>query len=160
MATASTDARTGPTKGQTPAPSTSAERRQPDGVDPRDPLATAAAFIERRLTYRYDDPAGYAAAVTAPAYTTPALAARSRPTSDERRRLQAAQEVSAVRVHAAEVAVEAPNTAAARFVSVAFTATVSYRGAETGRPSKQVWTLRMSQTRDQGWRVDAVLSTD
>lgn len=149
------------TAAATPARSVSSPAAHPRcSAGLRTPLAVAPAYVATRHTYRYDDLAGYAAAVTAHACTTNAFAARSKPTDDELRRLQTAQEVSSVRVGAVELEAEAPNTATTRFVSVAFTATVSFRGAEYGRPSSHVWTLRLVQAGGRQWRVDAVLSTD
>ena len=48
-----------------------------------DPRASGRTYVLVRNTYRYDDPTGYAVALTAPGYTTAAFAARSRPTPTE-----------------------------------------------------------------------------
>lgn len=127
------------------------------GVDYADPLGVAVRYVTRRLTYRYDDLAGYRAALTAPAFTTPTFAARSEPNGAALARVQTAQETSGVRVGAAEVEGEAPNTATTQFVSVACTTTTTYRGG--GGTALATWTLRLVQAPPGQWRVDGVLST-
>jgi hypothetical protein len=122
-----------------------------------DPLAVAAGYVTRRLTYRYDDPAGYRAALTARAFTTPAFAARSGPNGAALARVKTAQETSAVQVSAAKLAHEAPHTATTRYVSVACTTTTTYRGG--GGTAPATWTLRLVQAPPGQWRVDGVLST-
>lgn len=147
-----------PPSGADPTTAGAARSSRPPNDD-ADPLAVARAFIAARLTYRYDDPTGHTTAVTAPAYTTRAFAARSQPTGAALSRQRTSQEVSTVRVGAAEVEGEAPNTARTRYVSVELTTIVSYRGDGSSRPQDEVWTLRLVQTPAQQWRVDAVLST-
>lgn len=158
---------TGPT-----APGTAALRQAPaavasvasgdDSPSPSDatPLATARAYVSVRWTYRYDDPVGYTAAVTAPALTTAEFAARSRPDAAALQQLRLAREVSTVRVGSAVAAAEAPSTAVTRYVDVAFTGTASYRGASSDTPVAHVWTLRLVRDPTGRWRVDAVVSTD
>jgi len=73
------------------------------------PTVLAHDYVLARLTYRYDDPTGYAQALTAPVYTTAAFTARSRPTAAELARVRLAQEVSTVRVLTAQVDGEAPH---------------------------------------------------
>lgn len=126
------------------------------GLDYADPLAVAGAFVSRRLTYRYDDLSGYRAAVTARAFTTAAFAARSEPTEVALARVETAQESSAVRVGAVELAGEAPHTATTRYVSVVGLATTTFRGG--GGTAPATWTLRLVQAPPGQWRVDGVLS--
>ncbi len=128
-------------------------RRQ---VDYRDPLAVARAYVATRNTYRYDDTAGYRAALTAPALTTPAFAARSAPTAVALARLRTAQETSAVRVRGVNLADEAPNSRSARYVVVTCTTTTTYRRGSSTRPAS--WTVRLVRARPKHWRVDGVLS--
>jgi len=109
---------------------------------------------------RYGDPVGYAVALTAPGYTTAAFAARSRPTVSELGRVRLAQEISTVRVLTAQVDGEAPNTAATRYVDVTFLSTQAYRGDGSGRPQRQVWTLRLLRDHAGRWRVDGVPATN
>lgn len=127
------------------------------GIDYADPLAVAAAYLARRLTYRYDDLAGYRAALMAPALTTPVFAARSEPNGAALAKLETAQETSTVQVGAAELAHEAPHTATTRYVSMACTTTTTYRGGGATAPGG--WTLRLVQGPPGRWRVDGVLST-
>lgn len=127
------------------------------GVDYANPLAVAAGYLRQRLTYRFDNPAGYRSAVTAPAFTTPAFAARSEPDSAALTRLETAQETSTVEVGDAELAHEAPHTATTAYVEVACTTTVTYRGG--GGTTAATWTLRLVQAPVGQWRVDGVLST-
>lgn len=126
--------------------------------DYADPLAVAAGYVATRLTYRYDDPAGYHRALTAPAFTTPAFAARSEPSAAALARLATAQEAAAVQVGAAELASEAPNSDTARYVVVTCTVTTSYRGG--GGAELAAWTVRLVPAPAGQWRVDGVLSTD
>lgn len=141
------------------APGTSRAKAASLAVNHADPIAVAHAYIMVRLTYRFDDPAGYAWAVTAPAYTTPAFAARSRVDAQAVARLRAAQEVSTVKVLAGRVDGEAPNTASNRYIAVSFTSTSTYHGDGSGRPQRQVWTLRLVQQSQGRWRVDGVPGT-
>jgi len=128
-------------------------------VNHADPIAVAHAYVMVRLTYRFDDAAGYARAVTAPAYTTAAFAARSRVDAQAGARLRAAQEVSTVQVVAVQADGEAPNTASTRYVEVSFTSTLTYSGDGSGRPQRQAWTLRLVQQPKGQWRVDGVPGT-
>ncbi len=121
-------------------------------------MTVARAYLGTRLTYRYDDPAGYRQAVTAPAFTTPAFAARSRPSAAALARLATAQETSAVQVGAAELADEAPHSATTRYVVVHCTTTTTYRGG--GGTTAAAWTVRLVHAPPGQWRVDGVLSTD
>ncbi len=98
-------------------------------------------------------------ALTAPAYTRAAFAARSRPTATELGRVRLAQEVSTVRVLTAQVDGEAPNTAATRYVDVTFLSTHAYRGDGSGQAQRQVWTLRLLRDHAGRWRVDGVPAT-
>ncbi len=123
------------------------------------PTVLAHDYVLARLTYRYDDPTGYAGALTAPAYATAAFAARSRPTAAELARVRLAQEVSTVRVLTAQVDGEAPNTAATRYVDVTFLSSQAYRGDGSGRAQRQVWTLRLLRDPAGRWRVDGVPAT-
>ena len=123
------------------------------------PAVLAHDYVLARLTYRYDDPAGYAGALTAPAYTTAAFAARSRPTAPELAQVRLAQEVSTVRVLTAQVDGEAPNTATVRYVDVTFLSTQAYRGAGSGQAQRQVWTLRLLHDPAGRWRVDGAPAT-
>ncbi len=127
------------------------------GVDYADPLAVAVSYVATRLTYRYDDPAGYREDLTAPAFTTPAFAARSQPSAAALTRLAAAQEASSVVVGAAELESEAPNSETTKYVAVASTTTTSYRGGGGTQPAN--WTLRLTRAPEGQWRVDGVLST-
>lgn len=126
-------------------------------VNYADPLTVAVGYLDTRLSYRYDDPAGYRQAVTAPAFTTPAFAARSQPTAVALSRLATAQEISAVQVGAAELADEAPHSATTRYVVVHCTTTTAYRGG--GGTAAEAWTVRLLQAPPGQWRVDGVLST-
>jgi len=117
------------------------------------PLAVARSYVSVRNSYRYDDPTGYAVALTAPAYTTAAFAARSRPTATELARVRLAQEVSTFRVLTARVDGEAPNTATTRYVDVTFLGTQAYRGDGSGRVQRQVWTLRLLRDHAGRWWV-------
>jgi hypothetical protein len=128
------------------------------GVDYADPLAVARGYVTARLTYRFDHPAGYTAALTAPAFTTAAFAARSRPSATALARLATSRETSAVQVAGAELAGEAPNSASTRYVVVTCTVTTTYRGGDDTAPA--AWTLRLVQEPAGQWRVDGVLSTD
>lgn len=123
-----------------------------------DPLAVAEAYVAKRLTYRFDDPAGYTAALTAPALTTPAFSARSRASAAALARVATAQETSAVRVGRVEPQGEAPNSHRTRYVVVACTVTTAYRGGDDTAPAQ--WTVRLLQGPNGQWRVDGVLSTD
>jgi len=125
----------------------------------QDPLAVARTYVLVRNTYRYDDPTGYAVALTAPGYATAAFAARSRPTATELARLRLAQEVSTAWVLTARVDGEAPNTAATGYVDVTFLGTQAYRGDGSGRAQRQVWTLRLLRDHAGRWRVDGVPAT-
>ncbi len=142
--------------GQQPRSSTATGLLDPGVLDP---LASARTYVAVRNTYRYDDPTGYAAALTAPAYTTAAFAARSRPTATELGWVRLAQEVSTVRVLTARVDGEAPNTAATRYVDVTFLSSQVYRGDGSGRAQRQVWTLRLLRDHAGWWRVDGVPAT-
>lgn len=124
-----------------------------------DPSGVARTYVQQRLTYRYDDPAGYQAALTAPAVTTPEFAARSQPTEQDLGRLRTAQEVSTVDVGAVTPAEEAPSTATTQYLDVAATQTLTYLGAGSGAPQAGVWTLRLMLDPAGTWRVDAVMST-
>lgn len=128
-------------------------------VDYADPLAVARGYVAARLTYRFDDPAGYSAALTATAYTTAAFAARSQPDPTDLARLQTAQETSAVQVGVPALQDDAPDTASTCYVSVAFTVTSTYRGPGSGTPQPGVWTLRLVALTQGTWRVDGVPST-
>lgn len=128
------------------------------GVDYADPLAVARAYLAARLTYRLADPAGYTAALTSPAFTTPAFAARSVPSASALARLTGSQETSAVQVGGAELAGEAPNTASTRYVVVTCSVTTTYRGG--GDTTDAAWTVRLQQAAPGQWRVDGVLSAD
>lgn len=128
------------------------------GVDYADPLAVARAYMAARLTYRLDDPAGYTAALTSPAFTTAAFAARSVPSASALGRLTGSQETSAVEVGGAELAGEAPNTASTRYVVVTCSVTTTYRGG--GDTTDAAWTVRLQQAAPGQWRVDGVLSAD
>lgn len=130
----------------------------PPVIDQADPLAVAQAYVTARLTYRFDAPAGYTAALTAPAFTTPAFAARSTPSAAALARLATAQETSAVQVVGAELEGEAPNSDTTRYVAVICTVTTAYRGGGSTAPA--AWTLRLLQAPPGQWRVDGVLSTD
>jgi hypothetical protein len=141
------------------APRISRAKTAASAVNHADPIAVAHAYVMVRLTYRFDDAAGYARAVTAPAYTTAAFAARSRPDIAALTRVRTAQEVSTVKVLAVRVDGEAPNTASARYVQVSFTSTLTYRGDGSGRPQRQVWTLRLVQQLKGRWLVDGVPGT-
>lgn len=138
----------------------------PDGVIPElvtaavdyaDPSAVAAGYLQARLTYRFDDPAGYTPAVTAPAYTTPAFAQRSAPTAAEGSRIELAQQTGTVELGQAGVSDEAPATPTTTYITVACTVTTTYRGGSDTTPAD--WTLRLVLA-DGQWRVDGVLSTD
>jgi hypothetical protein len=144
---------------QAASPGTSLAKAAAPAVNHADPTAVAHAYVTVRLTYRFDDPTGYARAVTAPAYTTAAFAARSRPDIAALTRVRSAQEVSTVKVLAVRVDGEAPNTASARYVQVSFTSTLTYRGDGSGRPQRQVWTLRLVQQLKGRWLVDGVPGT-
>ncbi len=124
-----------------------------------DPLASGRTYVLVRNTYRYDDPAGYAVALTAPGHTTAAFAARSRPTATELARVRLAQQVSTVRLLTARVDGEAPNTATTRYVDVTFLSTQAYRGDGSGQAQRQVWTLRLLRDHTGRWRVDGVPAT-
>jgi len=137
-------------------PSTSTGALHPGLLDPR---ASGRTYVLVRNTYRYDDPTGYATALTAPAYTTAAFAARSRPTPTELARVRLAQEVSTVRVLTAQVDGEAPNTATTRYVDVTFLSTQAYRGNGSGQAQRQVWTLRLLRDHAGRRRVDGVPAT-
>ncbi len=128
------------------------------GLKYADPLAVARAYVATRLTYRFDDPAGYTAALTAPSLTTPAFAARSKPSASALARVATAQETSTVQVGGAELEGEAPNSASSRYVVVAAAVTTAYRGGGATAPAE--WTLRLLQASPGQWRVDGVLSTD
>ena len=112
-----------------------------------------------RLTYRYNDPTGYAQTLTAPGYATAAFAARSRPTATELARVRLAQEVSTARVLTAQVDGEAPNTSTTRYVDVTFLSTQTYRGDGSGQAQRRVWTLRLLRDPAGRWRVDGVPAT-
>ena len=130
---------------------------QPALLDLADPLVVAAGYLRQRLTYRFDDLAGYRAALTAPAFTTPTFAARSEPNGPALDRLKTAEETSTVQVGAAELAHEAPHTATTTYVDVACTTNGTYRGG--GASTAATWTLRLVQQPVGQWRVDGVLST-
>lgn len=127
-------------------------------VDYADPLGVAKGYVAARLTYRFDDPAGYTAALTAPAFTSAAFAARSAPSAAALARLATSQETSAVQVAGAELAVEAPNSDSTRYVAVTCTVATTYRGGGDTAPA--AWTVRLLQAPAGQWRVDGVLSTD
>ena len=126
-------------------------------MDYADPLVVARAYLAVRLTYRFDNLASYTAALTSPAFTTVALAARSKPSASAQARLAAARETSAVQVGRAELESEAPNTTTTRYVVVACTVTTTYRGGRDATAA--AWTLRLRQVSPGQWRVDGVLST-
>lgn len=138
-----------------------AHRQRPAvaSVVPQDPLGVARGYVTARNTYRYDDVAGYSAALTVPGYATAAFAARSRPDAAALTRVRTAREVSTVQVVAVQVDGEAPNTASTRYVEVSLTSTLTYRGDGSGRPQRQVWTLRLVQQPKGRWRVDGVPGT-
>ncbi len=125
-------------------------------VDYSNPSAVAAGYVQTRLTHRFDDPAGYIAAVTAPAYTTLAFAQRSAPTAAEASRIAVAQQAGTIKIGKAGVSDEAPATPSTSYVTVACTVTTTYRGGDT---TPADWTLRLVLANGQ-WRVDGVLSTD
>lgn len=141
----------------TPGPAAPAATTVTAGVDYADPQAVAKGYVALRLTYRFDDAAGYTAALTSPAFTTPGFAARSKPSASALARLATSQETSAVQVAGAELANEAPNSASTRYVVVTCTVTTTYRGGDT---TAAAWTLRLLQVAPAQWRVDGVLSTD
>lgn len=128
------------------------------GVDYADHLAVARTYMAARLTYRFDDPAGYTAALTSPAFTTPAFATRSVPSSAALARLASAQATSAVQLGGAELEGEAPNSDSTRYVAVTCTVTTAYRGG--GDTADAAWTVRLLQVAPGQWRVDGVLSND
>jgi hypothetical protein len=125
----------------------------------QDPLGVARGYVSVRNTYRYNDVAGYSAALTATGWTTTGFAARSRPDAAALARVRMAQEVSTVKVVAVRMDGEAPNTATTRYVQVSFTSTLTYRGDGSGRPQRQVWTLRLVQQPHGRWLVDGVPGT-
>lgn len=139
------------------APVRAASAPPPAGVDYANPLAIAAGYVSTRLTYRFDDLPAYRVALTAPAFTTPAFAARSQPSSPALAQLQTVQETSAVRVGAPALADEAPHTLTTQYVTVPCTTTTTYRGG--GGTAPAAWTLRLLQAPPGQWRVDGVLST-
>ena len=143
-----------------PAPAPAADPLPPaaPGLDYADPLAVASGYVAARLAYRFDDPAGYAAALTAPAFTTAAFAARSIPSAAALGRLATSQETSAVEVGGTELAGEAPHSDSTRYVVVTCTVTTAYRGGGDTTPA--AWTVRLLQVTAGQWRVDGVLSTD
>lgn len=138
-----------------------AHRRRPAvaAVVLQDPLGVARGYVTARNTYRYDDVAGYSAALTVPGYATAAFAARSRPDAAALTRVRTAREVSTVKVLTVQVDGEAPNTATTRYVQVSFTSTLTYRGDGSGRPQRQVWTLRLVQQPHGRWLVDGIPGT-
>ncbi len=123
------------------------------------PAVLAHDYVLVRLTYRYNDPTGYAQTLTAPGYATAAFAARSRPTATELARVRLAQEVSTARVLTAQVDGEAPNTSTTRYVDVTFLSTQTYRGDGSGQAQRRVWTLRLLRDPAGRWRVDGVPAT-
>ena len=136
---------------------TTVSKLQPALPNLADPFVVAAGYLRQRLTYRFDDLAGYRAALKAPAFTTPTFAARSEPNGPALDRLKTAEETSTVQVGAAELAHEAPHTATTTYVDVACTTNVTYRGG--GASTAATWTLRLVQQPVGQWRVDGVLST-
>jgi len=138
-----------------------AHRRRPAvaSVVPQDPLGVARGYVTVRNTYRYDNVAGYSAALTATGWTTTRFAARSRPDAAALARVRMAQEVSVVKVLTVRMDGEAPNTATTRYVQVSFTSTLTYRGDGSGRAQRQVWTLRLIQQPHGRWLVDGVPGT-
>lgn len=116
----------------------------------------ARAYVAAVGTYT---PATYTAAVTAAGLTTPALAARSRPSADAADQVATADQTSAVRVTGAGLDPEAANTRATTYVSVSFVASVTYRGAGSGQAVHHVWALRLAR-HGRRWLVDAVLAAD
>ena len=135
----------------------SAPPAAPVRVDYANPLAVAAGYVSTRLTYRFDDVPAYRTALTAPAFTTRAFAARSEPSSPALAQLQTAQETSTVRVGPPALADEAPHTLTTQYVTVPCTTTTTYRGG--GGTAPATWTLRLLQASAGQWRVDGVLST-
>jgi len=129
------------------------------GVDYRDPLAVARAYVSLRWTYRWTDPAGYATALSAPQLSTAAFAARSTPGAAALAQLRTAQEISKATVLSAGYSREAPNTAITGYVTTQFAVTATYRGAGSGRTEHHIWSLRLADTAD-GWRVDGVVAAD
>jgi len=138
-----------------------AHRQRPAvaSVVSQDPLGVARGYVTARNTYRYDDVAGYSAALTATGRTTTGFAARSRPDAAALARVRMAQEASTVKVLTVRMDGEAPNTATTRYVQVSFTSTLTYRGDGSGRPQRQVWTLRLVQQPHGRWHVDGVPGT-
>lgn len=138
-----------------PTPSPSA---LPTGlqINYQDPVAVARGYVLTCQHYRFDDPAGWVAALTAPAYTTAAFAAASRPSAQALRRVQISQDISSATINSATIDEEAPHTATSVEVLVDFTNTLTYRGAGSGQPLHQMWLLRETLTSTGQWRVDGV----
>lgn len=121
-----------------------------------DPVASARRYAATVWSYT---PATYEAAASALGLATPALAARSRPSATALEQMRTAGQASSVRVTAAGYDPEAASGPWTAYVSVVFTATVSYRGAGSGRPARHVWELRLTRAGGR-WLVDAVLGAD
>lgn len=143
---------------QAPAGPTEPAATVAAGVDYADPLAVAAGYVASRLTYRFDDPISYTAALTSPVFTTASFAARSTPNAAALARLAISQEASAAHVAGAELEHDAPNSAGTRYVVVTCSVNTAYRGG--GGTAAASWTLRLLQVTPGQWRVDGVLSTD
>lgn len=119
-------------------------------------VAAARGYVRTVWTYT---PATYAQAAGGAGWTTPALASRTRPSRAEAGQVLTADQHSAVVVTAAGLDAEAPNGPTTASVSVAFTATVTYRGAGSGQPVAHVWEVRVVRTGGR-WLADAVLAAD
>lgn len=126
-------------------------------VDYRDPLAVAGRYVTTRWTYSYTDPGGYAAALTAQTFTSPAFAARSRPGPSAFAAVRKARETSRARVVNVELDAEAPHTPTSTYATATFRTVVTYRGSNTARALDHLWSLRLVRDDGRRWRVDAVL---
>ena len=133
-----------------PAPTASA-------LDYAGAQAVAEGYVRTRLTFRFDDPAGYTAALTSPAFTTAAFAARSKPSAAALAQLVSSQETSAAVILGALPEVEAPSTTSTRYVVVTCTVTTTYRGGRDSRAADGG--LRLRRVAPARWRVDGVLSS-
>lgn len=137
-------------------PDAGASASDAGGVNYGDPLAVTAAYVAARWKYTYSDPAGCAAALTAPELTTPSFAARSAPGPAALSQLAAAQESSTVTVLSAAPSWEAPGTDSTRYVTARFAVTSTYTGAGSGFARVHIWSLRLRRA-DGQWRVDGVV---
>lgn len=126
------------------------------GVDYQDPLVVTTAYLTSRWTYTWTDPAGYAAALTAPQLTTPAFTARSTPDADALLQLATAREASTVALLSTAPSREAPNTDSTTYVTARFTVTSVYAGSGSGAASDHIWSLRLVRANEQ-WRLDGVV---